>query len=109
MRFSRKLDDVTTALREARLAAGNPSTRELCERVASLRAGRGQPPEAQVVRRTTMDAAFSPGRRYLDVELVQDLAMVLGLDPDRARQLAQRCQAANDRYPVRLPRWPGAS
>lgn len=104
MRVNRELDDVTAALREARQAAGNPSSRELCERVASIRAGRGQAPDAQVVRRTTMEAAFSPGRRYLDVELVHDLARALGLGPDQARDLALRCQGANDHYPVRLPR-----
>lgn len=104
MRVSRQLDAVTTTLREARQAEGNPSSRQLCERIASLRAERGQAPEAQVVRRTTMEAAFSLGRRYLDVELVQDLALVLGLGPEEARRLAQWCQAANDHYPVRLPR-----
>ena len=74
------VEGLTTALREARAWAGNPSFATLTRGVRHLRLRRGVPASEAAPGRVTVYDCFRSGRRRLDVDLVLDLVAVLGAD-----------------------------
>lgn len=72
----KNLDAVVAALGELRTASGSPSYSEIASRIGALRsqAGRARRPP-----RSTVYDCFRPGRRRLDLELVRDILLALGL------------------------------
>ncbi|MGO1316189.1 MAG: NB-ARC domain-containing protein [Cellulomonadaceae bacterium] len=74
----KNLDALVAALGEVRVASGSPSYSEIATRIGALRAQAGRthrPP------RSTVYDCFRPGRRRLDMDLVRDILLALGLAP----------------------------
>ena len=72
------LDDVTAALRELRAWAGSPSYTQIAQRLRDRRRARGVPAAESTPGRVTVYECFRDGRRRIDVDLVVDIAAVLG-------------------------------
>lgn len=71
-------DDVVSGLQDLRSSVGEPSYAELARKVSDLRRRRGLDEHSSRVARTTVYDAFRAGRTRVNLELVQDLATVLG-------------------------------
>lgn len=88
------LDTIVAELRALRVAAGQPSYAEIVRRVVERRAARGVPEHERRLGRTTVYDCFRSGRRRLDVDLIVEVAVALGLPSHLASAWAQRCRAA---------------
>lgn len=71
-------DPVVAELAALRGLTGDPSYAELARRVTERRFARGLDDHAARVARTTVYDCFRPGRARINLELVRDLAAVLG-------------------------------
>lgn len=78
------MDDLTARLCAVRSWAGQPSFADIVERVRRHRAGRGAPPAVQRVSRTTVYDCFRSGRRRIDVDLLVDIVVALGVPDENA-------------------------
>lgn len=74
------LDELCERLRDLRARAGSPSYTEIARGVAGLRAARGVPERERKPGRITVYDCFKPGRSRLDVELLVEIAEVLGAE-----------------------------
>jgi hypothetical protein len=109
------LDELTGRLRELRAWAGNPSFSRLVRDIAALRAARGLPVRERSPGRVTVFECFRPGRRRVDVELLVDIAAVLGVSGPglaewrRAHRIASSAGPTPDSVTDRFPQgWPGS-
>lgn len=84
-------DDVAAWLRERRAAVGNPTYAELATRVRQQRLSRGLPPDEARISRTTVFDCFKDGRRRMDLDLLADLGLALGLRGEDARLWRSAC------------------
>ena len=75
-------DDVVRGLQDLRTSVGEPSYAELARKVSDLRRCRGLDEHCARVARTTVYDAFRTGRKRVNLELVRDLATVLGAPDD---------------------------
>ncbi|MEN8707055.1 MAG: hypothetical protein ABF306_13055 [Nocardioides marinisabuli] len=73
-------DPLTTRLQQLRVQAGEPSYGEIARRVARLRSEAGRSEHEARVARTTVYDAFRTGRARVNLELVREIAAVLGGD-----------------------------
>ncbi len=76
------LDDLASALRDLRTWAGHPSYAQIARDVATARIRRGVPRHEATVGRVTVYDCFRDGRRRINVDLVVDIASVLGAGRD---------------------------
>lgn len=74
------VDELAARLRALRTWAGDPSYTEIARRVGALRTARGVPAAEASPGRVTVYDVFRAGRTRLDVDLLADVAQVLG-DP----------------------------
>lgn len=88
------LDEVARQLRDWRVAAGSPSFADLARRVGELRAAESQEPRHAAPGRVTVYDCFRDGRSRIDVELVTDLAAVLGIEGAELAAWRERCTEA---------------
>ncbi|MEV8379214.1 tetratricopeptide repeat protein [Kribbella sp. NPDC056861] len=91
------LDDFASALVQLREYAGLPSYGELVRRIARIRAARGLPIGERAPGRVTVYECFQPGRRRVDVALVTDLVLALGLAEDEAARWSRVCRQLQGR------------
>lgn len=97
----RGLDGIVADLRALRVAAGEPSYREIAARVTERRARRGVPDHEGHVARSTVYDCFRPGRKRVDLDLVAELGAALGLahrllDDWRDRRRLERLQVDDE-------------
>lgn len=90
------IDDVAERLRHWREQAGSPSFATIARRISARRAA-GRDGAYGAVPRSTVYDCFRAGRRRLDLELVVDIAAVLGLDEEACREFATACWAVQHR------------
>lgn len=90
------LDTIAAELRELRALDGSPSFTEIMKRAKAVRADRGLPDHEQAIARSTVYDCFRDGRRRIDVEAVTDVALALGLPPQRRREWSRRVSAAHE-------------
>lgn len=88
-------DDVAAGLREMRAAAGRPSYAELARRVGAVRARR-EGAAATTPHRMTVFDCFKDGRRRMDLGLLADLGVALGLRGRQAREWELACFAVQN-------------
>lgn len=88
------LESVAADLRALRVAAGQPSYAEIARRVMVRRAVKGVPEHERRVARSTVYDCFRAGRRRLDVDLIVEVAVALGLAPEYVPAWAERCRVA---------------
>lgn len=91
------LDDVAAQLRDWRRAAGSPSFSEISRRIAAERAARADHPRHRTPGRMTVYDCFSDGRKRLNVQLVVDIAEVLGVHGEALERWRQQCLSAQGR------------
>ncbi|MFD6030797.1 tetratricopeptide repeat protein, partial [Cellulosimicrobium funkei] len=72
------VDELAARLRALRAWAGDPSYTEIARRVGALRTARGVPAAEARPGRVTVYDVFRAGRSRLDVDLLADVAHVLG-------------------------------
>ncbi len=72
------VDELAARLRALRAWAGDPSYTEIARRVGALRTARGVPVAEARPGRVTVYDVFRAGRSRLDVDLLADVAHVLG-------------------------------
>uniref|UniRef100_UPI0030F7D2E5 NB-ARC domain-containing protein n=1 Tax=Cellulosimicrobium funkei TaxID=264251 RepID=UPI0030F7D2E5 len=72
------VDELAARLRALRAWAGDPSYTEIARRVGALRTARGVPAAEARPGRVTVYDVFRAGRARLDVDLLADVAHVLG-------------------------------
>ncbi|WP_426309943.1 tetratricopeptide repeat protein [Cellulosimicrobium sp. E-16] len=72
------VDELAARLRALRTWAGDPSYTEIARRVGALRTARGVPAAEARPGRVTVYDVFRAGRTRLDVDLLADVAQVLG-------------------------------
>ncbi|HIY65038.1 MAG TPA: hypothetical protein H9830_02015 [Candidatus Agrococcus pullicola] len=87
-------DRIAADLRAMRSAAGDPSFAEIARRVGALRAKRGVPEREQRVAKSTLYDSFRDGRRRMDVRVVMEIALALGLPEGAKSSWAARVCAA---------------
>jgi len=85
----RTADDLSAGLRTLRAWAGNPSYRDVRAGVVKVRQARGV---AGCPGLATVHAYFRPGHQRLDVELVVDIVLALGVEPGAAVAWRQACE-----------------
>lgn len=95
------MDELAARLRALRTWAGDPSYTEIARRVCALRTTRGVPAAEARPGRVTVYDVFRAGRSRLDVELLADVAHVLGDRHAAAWRAAYRTAAAP--APVTIP------
>lgn len=74
------IDELSNRLSDFRHAAGAPSYAEIATRIAHQRTARGLSPERSRIARSTVYDVFRPGRKRLDVDLVREILLALGLE-----------------------------
>ncbi len=89
-------DDFASALQRLRLQVGAPSYTELATRITQNREAKGMAPAAARVARSSVYDVFRPGRKRVNAELVEEIAVALGLDEREAKAWRQRALAARD-------------
>ena len=87
-------DQIASDLRSLRERAGAPSYAEIVRRITRLRLMRGVPAAAATPARSTVYNAFQDGRRWINAELVRDIALALGEGSDAAEAWVRRCVSA---------------
>lgn len=92
-------DAIADSLQRLRAEAGDVSYAEIAARVASRREADGYSAAASRVARSTIFDAFQTGRQRINAELVKEIVLALGVEPDDAERWRQRCLDA--RAPVR--------
>lgn len=85
-------DGLAEELRALRTAAGEPSYAEIARRVSRRRQEAGLSEEAARVARTTLYDVFRDGRTRVNIELVREVAAVLGAQPDSVDTWVARCR-----------------
>lgn len=91
------LDDLAAALRELRSWAGSPTYASIVRDVRDARIVRGVSPTEATPGRVTVYDCFRSGRRRIDVDLVTDIAAVLGADNGVVwRHAAHAAMSGND-------------
>lgn len=90
-------DDVAAWLRERRAAVGNPTYADLATRVREQRVARGIPADEARVARATVFDCFKDGRRRMDLDLLTELGMALGLRGEDARLWRTACGGVQGR------------
>lgn len=93
------VDELAARLRALRAWAGDPSYTEIARRVGALRTARGVPAAEARPGRVTVYDVFRAGRSRLDVDLLADVAHVLG---DR-RPAAWRAAYRTATVPAAVP------
>ncbi|MFF2830801.1 tetratricopeptide repeat protein [Cellulosimicrobium cellulans] len=88
------VDELAARLRALRAWAGDPSYTEIARRVGALRTARGVPAAEARPGRVTVYDVFRAGRSRLDVDLLADVAHVLGDRHPAAWRAAYRTAAA---------------
>ena len=92
-------DPLAEALRDLRTQRGDPSYAEIA-RLVSLRRGGSS---ATRVARTTVYDAFRTGRTRVNLELVREIAAVLGADDAQVDHWVARCRRQADPPPEPAP------
>ncbi|HJQ05949.1 MAG TPA: hypothetical protein VJ872_10915 [Nocardioides sp.] len=87
----RRWDGLVARLQERRAAVGGPSYGEIAERVAAARELAGATPHAARVAKSTVYDAFRPGRARINLELVREIAAVLGAQPHDVDAWIEEC------------------
>lgn len=85
-------DPLTTRLQQLRIDAGEPSYGEIARRVARLRSEAGRSEHEARVARTTVYDAFRTGRARVNLELVREIAAVLGGDDQDVDTWVDECR-----------------
>ena len=85
-------DPLTTRLQQLRVEAGEPSYGEIARRVARLRSEAGRSEHEARVARTTVYDAFRTGRARVNLELVREIAAVLGGDDQDVDTWVAECR-----------------
>ncbi|ARK04200.1 hypothetical protein B8281_05040 [Cellulosimicrobium sp. TH-20] len=94
------MDELAARLRALRAWAGEPSYTEIARRVGALRTARGVPTAEARPGRVTVYDVFRAGRSRLDVDLLADVAHVLGDRQPAAWRAAYRTATAALPAPV---------
>jgi len=87
-------DDFARALQRLRGESGAPSYTELADRITAYRESRGTSPAAARVARSSVYDVFRPGRKRVNLELVEDTLRALKLDEGDVALWRQRAAAA---------------
>lgn len=93
----RTLDELATALRDLRSAAGGPSYAEIARRIGDHRASHRAGDPARPSRATVYDC-FRLGRRRVDADLVAEIVRALGEPETRVRRWVRACGRAQDTF-----------
>lgn len=97
------VDELAARLRALRTWAGDPSYTEIARRVGALRTSRGVPTAEARPGRVTVYDVFRAGRARLDVDLLADVAQVLGDRRPAAWRAAYRTAAVPAAVPAAAP------
>lgn len=89
--------DIAAELARLRQAAGNPSYTTIVGLIGEVRARRGVPAERQRPPRITVYDCFKPDRKRVDVGLVVDIAVALGLSSAEVADFEAACWAVQHR------------
>lgn len=87
-------DEVGARLAALRQQQGRPSYAEIAARIAARRAAQGVAPARARVARSTVYDVFRPGRKRLDVSLVQEILLALDLPEATVRTWTERAAHA---------------
>ena len=88
------IDELSARLSELRQGAGAPSYAEIAARIARQRLERGLSPERARIARSTVYDVFRPGRKRLDVELIREILVALGLDAVEVKVWTEQAKRA---------------
>lgn len=91
----RTLDELATALRDLRAAAGGPSYAEIARRIGDHRASSGSAEPVRPSRATVYDC-FRLGRHRVDADLVAEIVRALGEPETRIRRWVRACGRAQE-------------
>lgn len=83
------LDDVAARLTALRIEGGSPSYTAIALAVSRVRRQRGLIERESRAARSTIYAAFQPGRRRLDAQLVGELVVALNGSAQEAQDLVR--------------------
>ncbi|KLN36595.1 hypothetical protein FB00_01715 [Cellulosimicrobium funkei] len=97
------VDELAARLCALRTWAGDPSYTEIARRVGALRTSRGVPAAEARPGRVTVYDVFRAGRSRLDVDLLADVARVLGDRRPAAWRAAYRTAAVPAAVPAAAP------
>ncbi|MFF2267978.1 tetratricopeptide repeat protein [Cellulosimicrobium cellulans] len=97
------VDELAARLRALRTWAGDPSYTEIARRVGALRTSRGVPAAEARPGRVTVYDVFRAGRSRLDVDLLADVAQVLGDRRPAAWRAAYRTATVPAAVPAAAP------
>ncbi|GAB4005198.1 ECF transporter S component family protein [Nocardioides ultimimeridianus] len=96
----RRWDPLVVRLQERRAAAGDPSYGEIAERVSAAREAAGATPHAARLAKSTVYDAFRPGRARINLDLVGEIAAVLGAEPAEVAAWIEECTRREGPEPI---------
>lgn len=90
-------DEIAVELQQLRLQAGDVSYGEIARRIAQQRIAAGVSEAAATVPRSTIYSLFKTGRVRIDIKLLHETVLALGLEEAEAEHWKQRAIAAKQR------------
>lgn len=88
------MDEFSQELSILRRDAGAPSYAEIAARIARQRRDQGISPERARIARSTVYDVFRPGRKRLDVQLIREILVALGLEVAAVEAWTELARAA---------------